>query len=120
MITTIAWLLLVFYVLLLLYDWLFLYCRSKPTISQVYHALFPQWFDYVVMITFVSAYTLVVCEYDIVLQGGQIVLMGLIPGIIISHFCWHEDNFMLIEGSLWWKVRKFFRGLWTEDLEKWE
>jgi len=109
MITTIAWLLLVFYVLLLLYDWLFLYCRSKPTISQVYHALFPQWFDYVVMAIFVSAYTFIFCRYNISLQGGQIVLIGLIPGIIISHFCWHEDDFVLIEGSLWWKVQMFFR-----------
>lgn len=64
------------------YD-LYLVVKKRKTMSQKYHALLPQWADYIVLgVTMVLAWALF----------GELVFSIYMIGVIAGHLFWHEGG----------------------------
>lgn len=76
---------------LLLNFWLIY--KKKLTISQRYHALLEQKYDYVVMIgvLILQILTLIILPKIFEISGPGEAAIFAIRNIIIGHWCWHED-----------------------------
>lgn len=64
--------------------------KDRATISQRYHALLDQKWDYVVMIVFFILQVLFYAIWSPVIGIGEIIAC-IVRNIIAGHWFWHED-----------------------------